>query len=70
MKFILALIATVAARHHVHNQEFISEDAQLNTMSENQLISGLESTLNEALRAEARDDKASAVAKTAAIKNI
>ena len=39
-------------------------------MSENQLISNLENTLHSALKAEARDDKAAAVAKTAAIKNI
>ena len=42
----------------------------LESMSTEKLISGMENTLQLALRAEARDDKASAVAKTAAIKNI
>ena len=74
MKFaVLALVATAAARHHHHhNSEFVGENAmeQLESMTETQLVSNLESTLNSALRAEAQDDKASAVAKTAAIKNI
>ena len=39
-------------------------------MSTEKLVSGLRSTLDSALEAEARDDKAAAVAKTAAIKNI
>ena len=70
MKFC-ALVAAVAARHHHHhNSEFVSEEVQLESMTENQLISNLETTLHSALKAEARDDKASAVAKTAAIKNI
>jgi len=42
----------------------------LNSMSTSKLVSGMENTLKLALEAEARDDKASAVAKTAAIKNI
>ena len=73
MKFaVLALVASAAARHHHHNTEFVGENAmaELESMSESQLVSSLESTLNSALRAEAQDDKASAVAKTAAIKNI
>jgi hypothetical protein len=42
----------------------------LEAMSTEKLVSGLETTLQAALAAEAHDDKASAVAKTAAIKNI
>ena len=42
----------------------------LSAMSMDKLVEGLENTLNLALQAEAKDDKASAVAKTAAIKNI
>merc|ERR1711883_44876 len=71
MKF--ALLATaVAARHHHrhHNVEFVNEEASLEAMSDTQLVTSLESTLHSALKAEARDDKAAAVAKTAAIKNI
>merc|ERR1719164_457196 len=73
MKFAAALIATVAARHHHHhhhNVEFVDEESSLEAMSDAQLVSNLESTLHAALKAEARDDKAAAVAKTAAIKNI
>ncbi len=72
MKFALALVATAAARrhHHSHRQELVSEEAELNAMSDSALVSTLESTLHSALAAEARDDAASAVAKTAAIKNI
>lgn len=39
-------------------------------MSEEALVQGLRSTLDEALAAEAKDNIAAAVAKTAAIKNI
>merc|ERR1719465_149653 len=39
-------------------------------MNEDDLLAQLSSTLHSALKAEARDDKAAAVAKTAAIKNI
>ena len=76
MKFALALIAAVEARHHhhKHHETLISthaEDmAELNSMSESKLVSSLQTTLDQALAAEARDDKAAAVAKTAAIKNI
>ena len=42
----------------------------LEAMSEEALVLGLRSTLDEALKAEAKDDIAAAVAKTAAIKNI
>merc|ERR1711934_99084 len=71
MKF--ALLATaVAARHHHHHHEYIATEdmAELNAMSETKLVNTLRSTLGAALNAEARDDKAAAVAKTAAIKNI
>ena len=72
MKFAtIAAFAVVNARHHHKNELINTEDmAELNAMSESKLISGLQSTLNSALAAEAKDDKASAVAKTAAIKNI
>merc|ERR1712146_820950 len=56
MKF-LALVATVAA-------------TQYDSMTEDELLVNLESTLNSAQRSEARDDADAAVAKTAAIKNI
>merc|ERR1712046_176030 len=71
MKFF-ALVAVAAARHHGHhhNVEFVDEEASLETMSDSALVSNLQVTLNSALSAEARDDKAAAVAKTAAIKNI
>ena len=42
----------------------------LQAMSTSKLVAGLRSTLDEALNAEVHDDKAAAVAKTAAIKNI
>jgi len=42
----------------------------LEAMSTDKLINGMRTTLNLALDAESRDDKAAAVAKTAAIKNI
>merc|ERR1711868_175996 len=73
MKFAAALLATVAARHHHHhhhNVEFVNEEASLEAQSDSQFVTSLESTLHSALAAEARDDKAAAVAKTAAIKNI
>ena len=72
MKFAAFCLATVAARHHHHHHEYINTQdmAELENMSESKLVSSLQNTLTEALAAEARDDKASAVAKTAAIKNI
>merc|ERR1719230_583039 len=79
MKFtatIALLFASVEGRHRLrqahshHNHELIATVEELETMSESKLISGLRSTLDAALRAEARDDQAAAVAKTAAIKNI
>ena len=72
MKFF-ALVAVAAARHHHHhhhNNELIASMEELETQTESQLVSSLQSTLDSALAAEARDDKAAAVAKTAAIKNI
>merc|ERR1719231_975587 len=71
MKFaVLALTAVAARHHHHHNVEFVDEEASLESMSDTALVSSLQATLNSALTAEARDDKAAAVAKTAAIKNI
>merc|ERR1719230_730265 len=82
MKFAVALlIASVSARHHHHHRhrapigvrfvEQHEEDmASLEAKSDSALVSDLGTTLNEALALESRDDKAAAVAKTAAIKNI
>ena len=73
MKFTaIALLATTAAarHHHHHHHEFINTEADLAVMSETKLISSLRTTLDQALELESRDDKAAAVAKTAAIKNI
>ena len=81
MKFTaLLLVAGVSAhRHHHHrqhqvnyvsNQEDLHDMETLENMSTTKLVSGLRNTLDSALAAEARDDKAAAVAKTAAIKNI
>ena len=71
MKFaVLALTAVAARHHHHHNVEYVDEEASLESMSDSALVSNLQATLNSALTAEARDDKAAAVAKTAAIKNI
>jgi len=77
--FAIALfIASTAARHHHHSApigvRFIEEHEEdmesLESMSDSKLVTSLESTLSAALTAEAKDDKAAAVAKTAAIKNI
>ena len=72
MKFAVLALTAVAARHHHHhhNVEYVDEEASLESMSDSALVSNLQATLNSALSAEARDDKAAAVAKTAAIKNI
>ena len=72
MKFFALVAVAVARRHHSHhhNVEYVDEEAQLEAMSDTALVTNLQATLNSALNAEARDDKAAAVAKTAAIKNI
>ena len=71
MRTIAILLGAVAARHHHHHSFVNTQDmSALEAMSENKLISSMQQTLNEALSAEARDDAATAVAKTAAIKNI
>ena len=73
MKFTaITLLATtaVARHHHHHHHEYINTEADLNAMSETKLITSLRTTLDQALELESRDDKAAAVAKTAAIKNI
>jgi len=65
------LIAAASARHHHHHhKELVATEEQLSTMSEAKLVTSLRTTLDQALELEARDDKAAAVAKTAAIKNI
>jgi hypothetical protein len=76
MKFAtyIALVATTEARrHHSHRHNELvntSSMSQLESMSTNRLVETLSTTLHSALAAEAKDDAASAVAKTAAIKNI
>lgn len=73
MKAVIALFmlgAVEARHHHHHNVELVDSVAQLETMSTTRLVNGLKVNLEEALEAESRDDKAAAVAKTAAIKNI
>ncbi len=75
MKFtLIAFLAVAEARHHHHHETLIAthadDMAELNSMSESKLVASLQSTLDQALAAEAGDDKAAAVAKTAAIKNI
>ena len=77
---IALLIASASARHHHHHHgapigvRFVEQNEEvmssLEAQSDSQLVSSLETTLNQALKAESRDDKAAAVAKTAAIKNI
>jgi len=75
---MLFLASSVEARHHHHHHghTMVATDNELNdmetlnAMSTNKLVAGLKSTLDSALAAESRDDKAAAVAKTAAIKNI
>ena len=69
---LVALMGETYARHHHHryNQVLANTVEELETMSTTKLVEGLQNTLQQALAAEARDDKASAVAKTAAIKNI
>ena len=69
--------ATNAHRHHHQHHRSLAQQGQqsfemeeLESMSTNKLISGLKVELDSALALEAKDDKAAAVAKTAAIKNI
>ena len=75
----LLMLSSVEAKHHSHHHKHshnpaIMADTQvmesLNSMTTEKLVNGLQNTLKAALEAEAKDDKASAVAKTAAIKNI
>jgi len=80
---LLLLNTSALQRHHKHHHhkainpyEFVHANEDLHDMetlegmSTEKLVSGMRNTLNLALEAEARDDKAAAVAKTAAIKNI
>ena len=76
---LFALIASVSAHRHHHKthlayHDYVAEQnyemETLQSMSTSKLVSGLKSTLDAALHAESHDDKAAAVAKTAAIKNI
>jgi len=62
----------VHKHHHHHHQNLLDTQSmtELESMTESELVSSLSSTLSSALAAESRDDKAAAVAKTAAIKNI
>ena len=72
MKFAtLALIATVSAKHHHQkHHELIQTTEQYSLLNDDELLTSLGSTLNQALVSEARGDGDAAVAKTAAIKNI
>ena len=73
---VMLFLAVEAKHHHHHDKQLVASNEELqdmeslNAMSTNKLVAGLRSTLDAALAAEARDDKAAAVAKTAAIKNI
>ena len=68
---VALLVAAASARHHHHHhKELVATEEQLSVMSEAKLVTSLKTTLDQALELEARDDKAAAVAKTAAIKNI
>jgi len=76
---LLANTSALTRHHHHHHHKAVNyvdsqEDTKdmetLEAMSTEKLVNGLRSTLDLALAAEARDDKAAAVAKTAAIKNI
>ena len=73
MKFAtLALVATVAAKHHSHHHEsaLLETMEAYEAMNEDQLLVSLQSKLTQAQASEARGDGDAAVAKTAAIKNI
>ena len=72
MKFIIAALATVSARHHHHHhtQELTMTTEQYEQMSEDDLLINLQNSLVSAQTSEARGDGDAAVAKTAAIKNI
>ena len=83
LSLLLANTAAIQRHHHkkhrahfinpyeyVHASEDLHDMETLENMSTEKLVGGLRNTLNLALAAEARDDKAAAVAKTAAIKNI
>ena len=62
--------AKINTRNYIHSEEDTHDMETLEAMSTEKLVGGLRNTLNLALDAESRDDKAAAVAKTAAIKNI
>jgi hypothetical protein len=77
--FAVALfVASASARHHhshgpigVRFIEQHEEDMEsLESKSDSELVTNLQAELQAALKAEAKDDKAAAIAKTAAIKNI
>lgn len=76
--FAVALfVASAAARHHSHRPigvRFIEQHEEdmesLESKTDSELVTNLQAELQAALKAEAKDDKAAAIAKTAAIKNI
>ena len=82
LSLLVASIAATQKHHHKHHHkaaqatsyvnatEDLKDMETLESYSTERLVSGLRNTLNLALEAEAKDDKAAAVAKTAAIKNI
>ena len=76
--FAVALfVASASARHHSHRPigvRFIEQHEEdmesLEAKTDSELVTNLGSELQAALKLEAKDDKAAAIAKTAAIKNI
>merc|ERR1712072_60445 len=57
-------------KHHHHHNQLVHTEADLENMTEDDLLVNLKSTLNSALSSESKGDGDAAVAKTAAIKNI
>ena len=71
MKFTaIAFVAAVSAKHHHQESTLLETLEAYEAMNEDQLLVSLQSKLSMAQAAEARGDGDSAVAKTAAIKNI
>ena len=74
MKFatvaLFAASASANTRYHIRETSLIQTEETYNTMTEDDLLVSLESTLSAALSSEAHGVTDAAVAKTAAIKNI
>ena len=71
---LICAVAMAEAKHHHHHRPKVMTDTKdletLNAMPLDKLINGMSNTLSLAQKDEAAGDTASAVAKTAAIKNI